>query len=163
VIPRNAQSLVDLRMRGLVPELPVLVSLGERLDFSNVTLYADPGVRYGWRMLAGLETEIFTSLSAPFQKLLRTLADIAAAVPARMILTFTEGARVDCGEMRTICHEAGDFSLFDWFPMAIGPSGYADGTKVARRLWAALGHEIPIPFDDAMDLVVELAAEKQCA
>ena len=163
MIPLNAQSLIDLRLRGLVPELPVLVSLVGRLEFTNVTLYADAGVSIGWRMLAGLEVEVFTSIAVPFPKLLRTLADIAAVVPARMILCFTEGARVDCGQMRTVAHEAGDFALFDWFPMAIGPTGYADGTKVARKLWAALGHELPIPFDEAMDLVVQIAAEKQCA
>jgi hypothetical protein len=160
--PRNGQSLLDLRMRGLVPELPVLVSLVGTLDFSNVTLYADAGKPYDWRVIAGLEVEVFASLAVPFSGLLRTLADIAAAVPKRMVLAFSEGARIECGEMRLVRDENGDFGLFDWFPIAVGPYD-AHGAKVAKRLWAELGKSIPIPFDEAMTLVHQIAAEKQCA
>lgn len=164
MIPRNGQSLLDLRSRGLVPELPVLVSLVGDLDFTNVTLYADAGASLGWKLVAGVKVEVFTSIDIPFPKLLRTLVDIAAAVPTHMVLTFIEGARVECGESRIVAHPDGDFSLFDWFPMAVGPKAYADGSKVEKRLWAELGHAIPIPFDEARELLVQIATERhQCA
>lgn len=164
MIPRNGQSLLDLRKRGVVPELPVLVSLVGDLDFTNVTLYADAGASLDWRGVCGLEVEVFTSTAVAFPKLLRTLADIAAAVPTRMVLTFIEGARVECGESRLVAHPDGDFSLFDWFPMAVGPNAYADGSKVEKRLWAELGHALPIPFDEARELLVQIATERHaCA
>lgn len=164
MIPRNGQSLLDLRLRRVVPELPVLVSLVGDLDFTNVTLYADAGDPYDWRALTGLDIEVFTSLDVPFPKLVRTLADIAAVVPKRMILTYLEGARIECGERKIVPHDEGDFWLFDWFPISIGPDGYRDAQKVEKRLWAELGKSIPIPFDEAFDLVVQIAVERHaCA
>lgn len=168
-LPLNAQSLLELRQHGRIPELPVLVSLIGKLDFTNLTLHAEAGEAYDWRAVSALEIEVFVSLAVPFPKLLRTLADLAAAVPKRMVLTFAEGACVDCGEMRTVT----DFALFDWFPMVVSPRRAApaehirawnDGQTIARKLWAALGDTLPIPYDKAMDLVVEIAAENQrCA
>jgi hypothetical protein len=168
-LPLNAQSLIELRANRRVPELPVLVSLVGKLDFTNLTLYAEAGMSYDWRAVAALEVEVFASLAVPFPKLLRTLADLAAAVPKRMILTFAEGACVDCGEMRTVT----DFALFDWFPMVVTPRRAApaehirawnDGQVISDRLWKALGDTLPIPYDRAMDLVVEIAAGNQpCA
>jgi hypothetical protein len=164
-LPKNGQSLVDLRMRGTVPELPVLVSLAGALDFNNVTLQADAGAGYDWRIVAGLEVEVFTSVSVNFQKVLRTLVDIAAAVPSRMVLTFSEGAQVGCGESRVVHHADGDFALFDWFPMAVGPKGYVAGSVVEKQLWKAIADgRIPMPFDKAREVVGEILKEKQqCA
>lgn len=168
-LPLNAQSLLELRQHGRIPELPVLVSLVGKLEFTNLTLHAEAGVTYDWRAIAALEIEVFVSLEVPFAKLLRTLADLAAAVPKRMVLTFAEGACIECGEMRTVT----DFALFDWFPLAISPRRAAaaghirawnDGQTISRKLWQALGDTLPIPYDRAMDLVVEIAAENQpCA
>lgn len=168
-VPLNARGLIDFRINGRVPELPVLVSLIGQLEFTNVVLHAEAGEAYDWRCIAALEVEIFVDLAVPFPKLIRTLADIAAAVPKRMILSFSEGACIDCGEMRTVT----DFALFDWFPMVITPTRAAparhirawnDGEAVVRKLWQALGDTIPIPFDRAMDLVVKIAGGNQpCA
>lgn len=168
-LPLNAKSLVDMRKNHCVPELPVLISLIGALDFTNLTLHAEAGVAFDWRAVSVLEVEVFASFDSPWPKLLRTLADIAAVVPKRMVLTFTEGARVECGEMRTVT----DFAVFDWFPMAVTPMRAApaehirawnDGQAVARKLWQALGETLPIPYDKAMDLVLQIAAEGQsCA
>jgi len=159
--PLNAQSLVDLRMRGVVPELPVLLSfVGPLNDFTNVTLIADAARSYEWRCIQGLEVEVFVSRSVLMGDVLRQLADIAAAVPDRMVLTFVEGPRIDCGEMRVVPHPEGDFGLFDWFPMAVGPKWYAEGAKVAKRLWQELGHALPIPFDRAFGLLLQIANER---
>ncbi|CAE6713268.1 hypothetical protein R75461_01160 [Paraburkholderia nemoris] len=168
-LPLNAQSLLELRAHGRIPELPVLVSLIGKLEFTNLTLHAQAGESCDWHCIAALEVELFVSLAVPFPKLLRTLADIAAAVPKRMILTFAEGACVDCGEMRSVT----DFALFDWFPMVVTPRrakpadhirAWNDGEMIARKLWKALGDTLPIPYDKAMDLVVQIAAENQpCA
>ncbi|WP_233854058.1 histidine ammonia-lyase [Paraburkholderia sp. HD33-4] len=168
-LPLNAQSLIDFRLNGRIPELPVLVSLVGKLDFTNVVLYAEAGKPYDWRAVAALEVELFVSLEVPWSKLLRTLADIAAVVPKRMILTFTEGACVDCGEMRTVM----DFALFDWFPMVVTPRraeptehirAWNDGQAIARKLWQAVGDTLPNLYDRAMDLALQVAAENQpCA
>lgn len=159
-LPRNGQALVDLRMRRMVPDLPVLISLVGPLEFNNVTLLSDAGVGYDWRAISALEIEVFTNVSIPFAKVLRTLADLAAAVPDRMVLTFVDGPRIDCGELRRVT----DFALFDWFPMAVGPKFYLEGTKVARRLWSELGRSLPIPYDEALNLVLQIATEQQqCA
>jgi hypothetical protein len=168
-IPKNGQGLIDMRRNRHVPELPVLVSLVGALGFTNVTLQAEAGAAYDWRLVSLLEVEVFADLSVPFPKLLRTLADIAAVVPSRIVLTFSEGACVDCGEKRRVT----DFEVFDWFPMVVTPTRAApavhiqawnDGRAVAKKLWAALGETLPIPYDKAMDLVVEIAAENQrCA
>jgi hypothetical protein len=168
-IPLNAKGLLDMRANHRVPELPVLISLTGQLDFTNHTLHAEAGVSYDWRAIAALEVEVFASFAVPWPRLLRTLGEIAAVVPKRMVLTFAEGACIDCGEMRTVT----DFALFDWFPMVVTPTRAApadharawnDGQAVARKLWQALGDTLPIPYDKAMDLVVEIAAENQpCA
>lgn len=157
-LPRNSQGLVDLRSRGVVPELPVLISLIGAPGFTNLTLYADPGASYDWRCIAALDIEVFASSKVAFSDLLATLRDLAAAVPRHMVLTFIEGPRVDCGEMRTLI----DFALFDWFPMAIGPNAYLEGGIIARKIFAALGKELPIPYDEACALLPAALQEGQC-
>lgn len=158
--PYGASALIDLRGNGVVPELPVLVSLVGKLGFSNLTLQAKAAERYDWRAIAALDVEVFASAAVSFASLLQTLADIAAAVPKHLVLTFVEGPRVDCGDMRTLQ----DFALFDWFPMAIGPNAYREGCIIARKLWDALGHELPIPYDEACSLLPQaLKEQQQCA
>lgn len=167
-LPRNAESLVAMRTseKPTVPELPVLISLVGSLGFNNLTLYANAGNAYDWHPIAGLEVEVFASAATPFSDLLSLLAAIAAAVPKRMVLTFIDGPRIDCGEMRTIT----DFAVFDWFPMTITPINAApsehigawnSGRIIEQKLWKALGKELPIPYEKAMDLVVLIAKENQ--
>lgn len=153
--PRDSGPLVDMRKRGSVPELPVLVSFVGPLEFNNVTLRGDVTERYDWRPLAGLNVEVFASAELPLSALIAELVDIAEVVPQTMVLTFQEGPRVHCGEWRGIT----DFRLFDWFPMAVGPKSYAEGTKLAKALWAQMGKSIPVPYDEACDLAVKVAIE----
>lgn len=165
-LPRNAESLIAMRSVRKVPDLPVLVSLVGPLEFTNLTLLADAGVEYDWRPISALEVEVFASAATPFRKLLSVLAAIAAAVPKRMVLTFTEGPRIDCGEMRTVT----DFAVFDWFPMVVMPTcaaparhirAWNDGKAIEKKLWHELGRSLPIPYEKAMDLVVQIAQEAQ--
>jgi len=154
--PRNAAALIEMRMKGVVPDLPVLVSfVGALPEFTNVVLQANAGESFDWRPVAGLNIEVFASSSTPFADLLRSLGAIAAVVPQSMVLTFREGPRVHCGEWRQIT----DFRLFDWFPMGIGPNCYLEGAMIAKRICGELGKSIPIPYDEACDLVVKIALE----
>lgn len=154
--PRNADALIQMRLQGVVPELPVLISLNGQLpEFTNVVLQATAGESYDWRLVAGLNVEVFANSQVPFADLLTTLSAIAAVVPETMVLTFREGPRVHCGESRQIT----DFKLFDWLPMGIGPSSYLEGALIAKRIFGELGKSIPIPYDRACDLVVQIAQE----
>lgn len=155
-----------MRTAGEVPALPVLISLIGPLEFTNLTLHADAGTEYDWHLIAALKVEVFASASTPFRKLLSLLAGIAAAVPKHMVLTFIEGPRIDCGDMRTVT----DFALFDWFPMVITPTcaaperhirAWNEGKVIEKKLWHELGRALPIPYDKAMDLVVQIAQEGQ--
>lgn len=154
--PFGVDGLIDLRTSGMVPEHPVLVSLVGKLPYTNLTLLAKAGERYDWHAIAALEVELIASTQVPFSALLATLADIARAVPKRMVLTFTEGPRIECGEMRTLR----DFALFDWFPMAIAPICWPQSRHLAKRLWEALGNELPIPYDEAAELIPQVALEE---
>jgi hypothetical protein len=167
-LPRNAESLIAMRSKepAEVPALPILISLVGSLGFNNLTLYANAGTVYDWHLIAGLEVEVFASAETLFSQLLSLLAAIAAAVPKHMVLTFVDGPRIDCGEMRTVT----DFALFDWFPMTITPTNAApaahieawnSGRIIEQKLWKALGKELPIPYEKAMDLVVQIAKENQ--
>jgi hypothetical protein len=163
---KNASSLADLRSDGMAPELPILVSfIGPLNGFTNTVLAGDPAASHDWRPIMGLDVEVFASSRIAFPRIVQQLAGIAAAVPKRLLLTFDEGPRVDCGERRIVRDGAGDFWLFDWLPMAIGPVAYAGGRVVARRLWDAIASgDIPTPFDRAAELVVEIATERHsCA
>jgi hypothetical protein len=165
-IPRNCEQLIAMRKAKSVPALPVLISLVGPLEFTNLTLLANAGTRYEWRAVSALDLEVFASVATPFRQLIEVLVDVAAAVPKRLILTFIEGPRIDCGEMRTNT----DFALFDWFPMVVMPvraaperhiKAWNDGKALERKLWAELGKSIPIPYDNAVDLVVQIAKENQ--
>lgn len=164
--PFGVDGLIDLRKSGMVPEHPVLISLVGKLPYANLILQAKAGERYDWHAIAALDVEVIAATSVPFSALLAMLADIARAVPKRMVLTFTEGPRVECGEMRTLR----DFALFDWFPIAIAPPltasalSWAGSTKLARSLWDELGKRLPIPYDEAVPLVLQVTQEAEaCA
>lgn len=165
-LPINANSLISMRTGETprVPEMPVLISFVGPLEYTNLTLQANSGTKYDWHCIAGLDVEVFVSMALPFSAVLRQLADIAAGVPKTMILTFTEGPRVHCGEMRTVT----DFALFDWFPMVVTPEraapenhirAWTEGKVIEKKLWDEMGRALPIPYEKAMDLVVEIARE----
>lgn len=155
--PSNAAVLVSMRRAGRMPELPVLVTLAGPLCFDNVTILASAGQPYDWRPVAALDVEVFASADVPWSDLLHTLADIAAAVPDTLVLSFREGPRVHCGERRAVPGE--DFALFDWFPMPIATMCWAASRTLARRLFDALGDTLPNPYHQACELVAQLAAE----
>lgn len=154
------------REEATVPELPVLISFVGPLEYSNLTLLASAAGSFDWHCIAGLEVEVFVSKQLPFPAVLKQLADIAAAVPKVMVLTFTEGPRVHCGEMRTVT----DFAVFDWFPMVVTPEraapethirAWTEGKVIEKKLWDEIGRALPIPYEKAMGLVVEIARENQ--
>lgn len=61
MIPRNAMPILEARKRGLRPAMPVLVSYVGSLNFENPTVYCDPGKKYDWTFLKGLEAIVFIS------------------------------------------------------------------------------------------------------
>jgi hypothetical protein len=151
-LPRNGDNLLRMRREGWRPDGLVLASLVGSLGFDNYTTYADPGTSYDWSMLAGLEVELVVSTSVPFGAVLRTLADIAAAVPATLALGYVEGPRVDCGRSRYVLESIRPVTgrmIFDWYPitaLTVSP----DSTHIAQRLWRELGSAIPTPYDSAL-------------
>jgi hypothetical protein len=168
-LPRNAETLLNMRKNRVKPELPVLVSLIGPLDFNNVTLTADANSDYDWTLIAGLDVDLMTAQSVPFGRVLATLSALADAVPRQMVLSFREGAQVDCGQWRI----AGEQTYFDWFPMAVSPrrakpvnhvKAYLQGQKVEKALWDEMGKRLPIPWDLEMDAIVKkITEERQCA
>ncbi|WP_261509142.1 histidine ammonia-lyase [Burkholderia multivorans] len=153
---RNSAQLIAMRRSGSVPDLPVLVTLTGPLSWTNLTLSAMAGERYDWRPITALDVEVFASTDVPWGDLLRTLSDIADAVPDTLVLTFREGPRVHCGEARVVPGQ--DFALFDWFPMAIAPICWPASRVLARRLFDVLGDTIPNPYDDACHLAMQVIA-----
>lgn len=163
-LPKNAETLIALRTKRGVPELPVLVSLVGKLDFENLTLIASPAERYDWQCLADLHVEVFVSERISFDRVVRVLAEIASAVPAKLVVQFVDGPRIDCGDSRVVRHVDGDFALFDWFPIVVQPMASIAGATVVRKLYAAISDgTIPTPFEEAMSLVMQIAGEQQCA
>jgi hypothetical protein len=168
-LPRNSEALLNLRKNGVKPELPVLISLIGPLDFNNVTLQADANREYDWTLIAGLEVDLMVAQSVPFNRVLATLAALADAVPRQMVVSYREGAQVDCGQWRI----AGEQTYFDWFPMAVSPRrakpanhvrAYLQGQKLERALWAEMGKRLPIPWDIEMDRIVKnLTGDRPCA
>jgi hypothetical protein len=154
-LARNASGLAELRMGGFKPDLPVLVSYVGDLLHTNTILHAKAGDRYDWRCLAGLDVEVMVNRSVPFPSVLEALADIAACVPAHMVLTYTEGPRIECGEWRRI----DDFALFDWLPIVLGPTSYGEASLIRRKLWDALGDAIPAPYEQALPLFLQTKKE----
>jgi hypothetical protein len=47
----------------------------------------------------------------------------------------------------------------DWFPMPIAPICWPASHTLARRLFGALSDTLPNPYDQACELVAQLAAE----
>ncbi|WP_236871924.1 histidine ammonia-lyase [Burkholderia pseudomultivorans] len=155
--PANSEALVAMRRRRQAPADSVLVSFVGSLEFSNLTLHASTHERYDWRPIAALDVEAFASASIAFPALLRSLVDMAAVVPRRMVLTFREGPRVELGEWRRIT----DFRVFDWCPMALGGPCWDDARALALRIFGELGKSIPTPYDEACTLVIKAAQEAQ--
>lgn len=54
MLPRNAQGILDLRLRGKRPADPLVVSFIGATDWPEPHVFCDPGVRYDWRFLLGL-------------------------------------------------------------------------------------------------------------
>lgn len=167
--PKNAEALLNLRKNGVKPELPVLISLIGLLDFNNLALQADANLDYDWTLIAGLDIDVMADRTVPFGRVLATLAALSLAVPRQMVLSYREGAQVDCGQWRI----AGEQTYFDWFPIALSPRRakptvhvhhYLEGKKLERALWDQLGKELPIAWDLEMDTVVKrITEERKCA
>ncbi|KVD81908.1 histidine ammonia-lyase [Burkholderia sp. ABCPW 14] len=155
--PGNSAELVAMRKGGNVPALPVLVTLAGPLPWSNTTLRATAGERYDWRPIRALDVEVFASRNVAWSDLVHTLADIAAAIPNTLALTFREGPSIDCGQMRVVPGQ--DFALFDWLPLPLDQAHWHASRVIANRLLNALGRDLPNPYDRACELVLQLADE----
>lgn len=151
--PRNGENLLRMRREGWRPDSLLLVSLVGALSYRNFTLYCNAGIPCDWSMLAALDAELIVSTRVPFDTVLRTLADIAAAVPATLALGFIEGPRIDCGRSRYVLESIRPISgrmMFDWSPLTaltVSPGS----TRIAQRLWRELGSTIPVPYDAALE------------
>ncbi len=167
-LPRNGENLLRMRRSGMRPDELVLVSVSGNLGYSNYTLYSDPGAVCDWSMLAGLEVELVTSTAVPFADVLRTLADIAAAVPASMSLYYLEGARVDCGRARYVLESINPKvgrMQFDWWPLQVNDPAKIltpDSTRLAQRLWRELGGALPTPCDAALYRLKPILGKEVC-
>lgn len=166
--PKNAEALLSMRKSGVKPELPVLISLIGPLDFNNLVLRADANLEYDWTLIAGLDVDLMVDSSVAFGRVVATLAALAAAVPRQMVLSYREGAQVDCGQWRL----AGEQTYFDWFPIALSPRrasptvhvrSYLEGKKLERALWAEMGKGLPLAWDLEMDRVVKkITEDRKC-
>lgn len=151
-LPRNGANLLRMRQEGWCPDGLVVVSLIGALGYQNFTLYCDAGIPCDWSMLAALDAELIVSTRVPFDTVLCTLADIAAAVPATLALGYVEGPRIDCGRSRYVLESIRPVTgrmMFDWYPIT-ALTGSPDSTRIAQCLWQELGGTIPTPFDAAL-------------
>ncbi len=150
-LPRNGDALLRMRREGMRPEGVTLISLVGSLPHSNFTLYADPNptTPTDWTLIAGLEVDLVVDASVPFQTVLRHLTAIAAATPGHLVLSYREGPQIDCGQAR-LTPQSGNQMVFDWFPMAVGPSHLSAASKVAKRIWSEIGSSLPDRFISAL-------------
>lgn len=94
-VPNGAQRIIDLRMRGVVPDDLVIVSLVGPLPDGNPLILAD-GSDYDWRFLRGLRVCIFGRVGTPNRQ---TAIAIGRNLPERLWLwdvDAREGADVIC-------------------------------------------------------------------
>jgi hypothetical protein len=54
-LARNAEPILEARLKGLKPDEMIMVSLIGRVDSGNMTVFADPGADYDWRWVRGLD------------------------------------------------------------------------------------------------------------
>jgi hypothetical protein len=58
-LARNAEPILAARRRGLKPDQMVMVSLVDRIETSNIVVFADPGTEYDWRWVRGLDIAVW--------------------------------------------------------------------------------------------------------
>lgn len=59
MIPKNAEKIIDARLKGLRPEHMVLVSLEDALLSRNPVVYANAAVAYDWRWVRDLDVCLY--------------------------------------------------------------------------------------------------------
>ncbi|WP_429497286.1 hypothetical protein ACQUFY_12040 [Robbsia andropogonis] len=163
--PRNGDVLLAARRRGEKPSGAVIVSLVGQLPDRNFTLYVDATSpeRFDWKSILGLDIEIVTNLRYPFSNLLGMLADMTEAVPASMLLRYTEGPQIALGKAHWL-PEAMDgkfYRLFDWWPFALTPGRAA--LKVEKALWRHVGTALPDYYLPTMGLCIERMEQGKAA
>jgi hypothetical protein len=152
-LPRNGDALLRMRREGMRPEGMTLISLIGDLPYTNFMLYADPASAIDWTPVAGLDVDLIVDTSISFATVLRQLANIAAATPEYLILSYREGPRIECGRARYVLETFNPNTgrmLFDWFPVAVGAARHDVSRKIEQRLWSELGDRLPAPFDAAL-------------
>ena len=59
MIAKNAQPIIDARLRGKKPADMVIVSLVGPVGMENPTVFADPAQQYDWRWCRGLDVCVY--------------------------------------------------------------------------------------------------------
>jgi hypothetical protein len=123
MIPFGAQTIIDLRSKGRVPALPVLVSLVGRIHpFDGACVVAQPGQAYDWSFIRGLETHVWARKGVDLRGILLALA----AADAYMLQVWDVDLR------------AGAFVMVDRPPETderIASAIEASNQRRARALW----------------------------
>ena len=83
MIAANAEPIVAARMRGMMPDEMILVSLVGRIHAANHTVHAKPDTAYDWRWVHGLDVCMYVGQSADWAP---TLKAIALERPAHLSL-----------------------------------------------------------------------------
>lgn len=93
--PIGAKPILEMRLNGQRPAMPVLVSLVGRLpSFDGPLVIADPEVAYDWTFLAGLETHVWLREGVGARRTLLALASHDAALLQVWDVDLQQGAWV---------------------------------------------------------------------
>lgn len=75
--PPDAQKLIDIRKRGLVPDCPVIVSfVGEVPQMDTIHIYPRSGVVYDWRFMDGLEVYVVVGEKTDAEHCIKSLHEL---------------------------------------------------------------------------------------
>lgn len=75
-LPRNAWPIADARAAGRRPKDGVIVSFVGSVDFVNPVVYAEPGQRYDWAFLLGLDVLVLVKAGQDIGHALRSIHPI---------------------------------------------------------------------------------------
>lgn len=87
-LPKNAEQIVQARMKGLRPAGLVIVSLRGRVLTQQPLVLAEPGVAYDWRWVRGLDMCVYVDDRNDWAL---TLKAIALAEPAYLNMWNPDG------------------------------------------------------------------------
>lgn len=74
MIAKNAQAIIDARLRGFKPEGLTLVSLVGQIVADNPVVQADPATAYDWRWTHGLEVCVYINEHCNWVHIVKAIA-----------------------------------------------------------------------------------------